>query len=44
MIDTLKNIIDADKSYMQDEQALEAWTFINYMLYSGLIIEYISCR
>lgn len=31
MIDTLKNIIDADKSYMQDEQALEAWTFINYI-------------
>ena len=31
MIDILKNIIDADKSYMQDEQALEAWMFINYI-------------
>lgn len=31
MIDSLKNIIDADKSYMQNEQALEAWMFINYI-------------
>lgn len=31
MIDTLKNVIDADKSYMQNEQALEAWMFINYI-------------
>jgi len=31
MIDTLKNIIDADKSYMQNEQSLEAWMFINYL-------------
>ena len=31
MIDTLKNIIDADKSYMQNEQALEALMFINYI-------------
>jgi hypothetical protein len=31
MIDVFKNIIDADKSYMQNEQALEAWMFINYI-------------
>lgn len=31
MIDILKNIVDADKSYMQNEQALEAWMFINYI-------------
>lgn len=31
MIDTLKNVIDADKSYMQNEQALEAWMFINFI-------------
>ncbi len=31
MIDTLKNVIDADKSYMQNEQSLEAWMFINYI-------------
>lgn len=31
MIDALKNIIDADKSYMQNEQALETWMFINYI-------------
>ncbi|MCX6153801.1 MAG: transposase, partial [Candidatus Kapabacteria bacterium] len=31
MIDALKNVIDADRSYMQDEQALEAWMFINYI-------------
>ncbi len=27
----IEYIIDADKSYMQDEQALEAWIFINYI-------------
>jgi len=31
MINVLKNIVDADKSYMQNEQALEAWMFINYI-------------
>jgi transposase len=31
MIDVFKNIVDADKSYMQNEQALEAWMFINYI-------------
>lgn len=31
MIDTLKNVVEADRSYMQDEQALEGWMFINYI-------------
>ena len=31
MIDTLKNVVQADKSYMQNEQALEAWMFINFI-------------
>lgn len=31
MINVLKNIVGADKSYMQNEQALEAWMFINYL-------------
>jgi len=31
MIDTMKNTIGADKSYMQNEQALEAWMFINFI-------------
>jgi len=31
MIDVFKNIIEADSSYMQNEQALEAWMFINYL-------------
>ena len=31
MIDVFKNIISADKSYMQDEDALEGWMFINYI-------------
>jgi len=31
MIDVFKNIIDADSSYMQNEQALESWMFINYI-------------
>jgi hypothetical protein len=31
MIDVFKNIVEADNSYMQNEQALEAWMFINYI-------------
>ena len=31
MIDVFKNVIGADKSYMQDEDALEGWMFINYI-------------
>jgi hypothetical protein len=29
MIDTLKNIVDADQTYMQNQQALEGWMFVN---------------
>jgi transposase len=29
MIDALKNIVDADKTYMQNPQTLEGWMFIN---------------
>lgn len=29
--DTLKNLLEADSSYMQNEQALEAWAFINHI-------------
>jgi len=29
MIDALKNIVDADRTYMQDQFALEGWMFIN---------------
>ncbi len=31
MIDVLKNVVKSDKSYMQNELALEAWMFINYI-------------
>ena len=31
MIDVMKNILEADKSYMQNEQALETWMFINHI-------------
>lgn len=31
MIDTMKNVLDADKSYMQNEQTLEGWMFVNYI-------------
>ena len=31
MIDVLKNIVEADKTYMQNEQTLEGWMFINYI-------------
>jgi transposase len=29
MIDTLKNILDADRAYMRDDQVLEGWMFVN---------------
>lgn len=29
--DTLKNLLDCDSSYMHNEQALEAWAFINHI-------------
>jgi hypothetical protein len=32
MIDVLKNIVEFDKSYMQNEQVLEARLFINYIV------------
>lgn len=31
MIDVLKNIIDGEKTYMQNEHALEGWMFVNYI-------------
>ena len=31
MINVFKNVIEADKSYMQNEQALEAWMFVNHI-------------
>lgn len=31
MIDTMKNVLDSDKTYMQNEQTLEGWMFINYI-------------
>jgi len=29
MIDTLKNIVEADRTYMQNQSALEGWMFVN---------------
>lgn len=31
MIRTLKTVVEADKTYMQDEIALEGWMFINFL-------------
>ncbi len=31
VIDTLKNVVEADRTYMQNEQVLEGWMFINYI-------------
>ena len=31
MIDTFKNVLEVDHSYMQDEYALEGWMFSNYI-------------
>ena len=32
MIDVFKNIFEADKSYMQNDDAIEGWMFINFMV------------
>ena len=31
MFDALKNILDADRTYMRDEEAVEGWFFINHL-------------
>lgn len=31
MFDGMKNILDCDKTYMQDEDALQGWMFINHL-------------
>ena len=41
MIDTLKNVVEADRTYMQNEQALEGLMFINYI---ALHWYYIVCH
>ena len=36
--DAFKNTLQADRSYMQNDQSLEGWMFINYLAllaYSG---------
>jgi transposase len=44
MFDALKNIIDADKTYMQNDEAIEGWMFVNhialqcyYLIYQQLV-------
>lgn len=32
MIDVFKNIFNADKTYMQDDDAIEGWMFINFLV------------
>lgn len=32
MFDSFKNLFEADRSYMQNEEALEGWLFINYIV------------
>ena len=42
MFDGMKNILDADHTYMQDEQTLQGWMFINHITlqwYQQLYIE-----
>ena len=31
MIDALKNVVEADRTYMQNPQTLEGWMFINHI-------------
>lgn len=32
MIDVFKNLLNADKTYMQDDEAIEGWMFINFVV------------
>jgi transposase len=31
MIDTFKNVLESDRTYMQDEETLEGWMFVNHI-------------
>lgn len=44
MFDAFKNVIDADKTYMQNDEAMEGWMFVNhialqfyYLIYQQLV-------
>jgi hypothetical protein len=44
MFDAMKNILDADKTYMQNDKAMEGWMFVNhialqcyYLIYKQLL-------
>jgi len=42
MFDGMKNVLEADHTYMQDEQTLQGWMFINHITlqwYQHLYIE-----
>jgi hypothetical protein len=42
MFDGMKNVMDADHTYMQDEQTLQGWMFVNHLVlqwYQHLYIE-----
>lgn len=44
MIDTMKNVLNADKSYLQNEQTLEGWLFVNYIALHWYYSIYNCCR
>ena len=42
MFDSMKNVLEADHTYMQDEQTLQGWMFVNHLVlqwYQHLYIE-----
>lgn len=46
MFDSMKNVLEADKSYMQDEETLQGWLFINHIalqLYQELYLTLKKC-
>jgi transposase len=44
MIDALKNILHADRSYMQNDEALEGWTFVNFLALTWYYVMYQRLR
>ena len=40
MFDGMKNVLDADKTYMQNEETLQGWMFINHLALQWYYIIY----
>lgn len=42
MFDGMKNVLEADHTYMQNEQTLQGWMFINHITLQWYLNEFTS--